>query len=64
MKPEDLIGELVTFAHKRYTRSGTGGRTWLYGKVREQARTPGFVVIEGEKGGIFNRPISEIEVLT
>lgn len=64
MNVEDMIGELVTFCHKRYTRSGTGGRVWLYGKVREQAFTPDFVVIEGEEGGIYNRPISEIEVLT
>lgn len=63
-KVQDLIGELVKFTFKRYTRSGTGGRRTLVGKVREQAMTPGFVVIEGEKGGIHNRPVSEIEVMT
>ena len=63
MKVEDVIGEKVVFAHKRYTRSGTGGMESFRGRVREQAISPGYVVIEGDAGGIYNRHISEVRVI-
>ncbi len=69
---EELIGEKVTFVRPNRARCGRSRarrmsrstRKKFVGKVLEQAMTPGHVIVQGDDGSLYNRAVSDIEVMT